>query len=155
MISFFSLAEIKAHIWNKPRLNRYPTPPTLAYHSVMDQIDPNKLIYCFHVQVCLWTVFQHFTGTFLVQCDQGRLRQHFPGNSPKKGWRVLWADIAQVIFLRNVVTTHLDNFGVTIFLFNARTLIAQDFYLWVVVSRVLRQYWIGFFLMRCCLEPQG
>ena len=45
-------------------------------------------------------------------------------------------------FLCSVVWSLLDN-------------IAQGFYLYNFVPRVLRQYWTGFFPVCCCLEPQG
>ena len=70
---------------------------------------------------------------------------------------VLWANIAQVIFVCNAMM-YLDNIGQMIFLWNAGIPwdnIAQSFYLCNVVPRVLKKHSTWFFLMQCCLEPSG
>ena len=73
--------------------------------------------------------------------------------------RSLLDSIALGFYLRNIVPRLLKQHWTKFTPCNAvwRLLddIAQSFYLSNVDPRELREHWIGFFLVQCCLEPQG
>ena len=72
---------------------------------MLAQIDPDKIIDYFHVEIYLWTVRQHCTGNvscaMLTKPDQENILQVL---FPRKNDYVLRVNIVQVIFLRNVVS---------------------------------------------------
>ena len=76
---------------------------------MLAQTDPDKIVDYFFVQSCLWTVGQHYAGKFLVQCWLRQTKTTlYMAIFLRKDDYVVWANIAPVIFLCNVVS---DVFG--------------------------------------------
>ena len=75
-------------------------------HCWPSQIDPpDKIVDYFLVQSCLWTVGQHYTDKFLVQCCVDTGRSDIRLFSCENMSACFWANIApQVIFLCNVLS---------------------------------------------------
>ena len=80
---------------------------------------------------------------FLVQCCQQPFGQHYTSFLPAPCYlKSVKTTLNKIFFLCSVVWSLFDN-------------IAQGFYLYHVVSKVLRQHWTRFFPVQCCLEPLG
>ena len=99
---------------------------------MLAQIDPDKFIDYFQVQVFLWTVGQHCTGNFLVKCWPSQIKTTFYGLfSWEKMTECFGSTLKRKFLAQCCLTMYLDNFGQTIFLGNTGSLsenIVQGFY---------------------------